>query len=70
MTTPLVFPQFDPIALQLGPFAIRWYALAYIVALLLGWRLCRRLCARAPRVATAEQTDDFLTWATLGVILG
>lgn len=70
MSAPLVFPQFDPVALQLGPFAIRWYALAYIVALLLGWRLGRRLVARAPRVATAEQADDFLTWATLGVILG
>jgi phosphatidylglycerol---prolipoprotein diacylglyceryl transferase len=70
MSAPLVFPQFDPVALQLGPFAIRWYALAYIVALLLGWRLGRRLVGRAPRVATAEQADDFLTWATLGVILG
>jgi len=65
-----VFPEFDPIAVQLGPFAIRWYALAYIVALLLGWRLARRLAGRAPRVATPEQVDDFLTWATLGVILG
>ncbi|HJS87206.1 MAG TPA: prolipoprotein diacylglyceryl transferase [Acetobacteraceae bacterium] len=70
MNAPLVFPQFDPVALQLGPFAIRWYALAYITALLLGWRLARRLVTRAPRVATPEQTDDFLTWATLGVILG
>jgi phosphatidylglycerol---prolipoprotein diacylglyceryl transferase len=70
MNAPLVFPQFDPVAFQIGPFAIRWYALAYITALLLGWRLARRLVVRAPRVATPEQTDDFLTWATLGVILG
>jgi phosphatidylglycerol---prolipoprotein diacylglyceryl transferase len=70
MSAPWVFPQFDPVALQLGPFAIRWYALAYITALLLGWRLARRLAVRSPRVATPEQTDDFLTWATLGVILG
>ncbi len=70
MSTPLVLPRFDPVALQIGPFAIRWYALAYITALLLGWRLARRLVARAPRVATPEQADDFLTWATLGVILG
>ncbi|HET6182765.1 MAG TPA: prolipoprotein diacylglyceryl transferase [Acetobacteraceae bacterium] len=70
MAAPLVYPGFDPVAFQIGPFAIRWYALAYIVALLLGWRLARRLAARSPRVATAEQVDDFLTWATLGVILG
>ncbi len=66
----LVFPGFDPVALQFGPFAIRWYALAYIVSLLIGWRLARRLVRRSPLVATPEQVDDFLTWATLGVVLG
>jgi phosphatidylglycerol:prolipoprotein diacylglycerol transferase len=66
----LLFPQFDPVIVQLGPFAIRWYALAYIVGLVLGWRLVRRLVTDAPRVATPIQVDDFLTWATLGVVLG
>ncbi len=66
----LVFPGFDPVAVQFGPFAIRWYALAYIVSLLIGWRLARRLVQLAPAVASAVQTDDFLTWATLGVVLG
>ena len=55
---------------QIGPFAIRWYALAYIAGLVIGWRLLRRLVQRAPPVATPEQADDFLTWATLGVVLG
>ena len=66
----ILLPQFDPVLLQLGPFAIRWYALAYIVSLILGWRIVRRLDQLTPRVATPEQTDDFLTWATLGVVLG
>lgn len=66
----LMFPQFDPVLVQLGPFAIRWYALAYIVALVLGWRIMRRLVGLSPPVATAEQVDDFLTWATLGVVIG
>ena len=66
----LLFPQFNPVLIQLGPFAIRWYALAYIGSLLLGWRIMRRLVRRSPVVATEEQTDDFLTWATLGVVLG
>jgi phosphatidylglycerol:prolipoprotein diacylglycerol transferase len=66
----LVFPQFDPVLLHLGPLQIRWYALAYIVALVLGWRLMRRLVLLGPAVATQLQTDDFLTWATLGVVLG
>jgi phosphatidylglycerol:prolipoprotein diacylglycerol transferase len=66
----LLFPQFNPVIVQLGPLAIRWYALAYITGLVLGWRLVRRLVRRTPAVATPEQVDDFLTWATLGVVLG
>jgi phosphatidylglycerol:prolipoprotein diacylglycerol transferase len=66
----LLFPGFDPVLIQIGPLAIRWYALAYIVSLLLGWRLMRGLAQRSPAVATMEQVDDFLTWATLGVVLG
>ena len=70
MISVLLFPQFDPVIVQLGPFAIRWYALAYIAGLVLGWRLMRRLAERSPVVATPVQVDDFLTWATLGVVLG
>ncbi len=66
----LVFPEFDPVLVHLGPLAIRWYALAYIVALVLGWQLMRRMALRSPQVATTLQVDDFLTWATLGVVLG
>jgi phosphatidylglycerol:prolipoprotein diacylglycerol transferase len=66
----LLFPQFDPVIVRLGPLAIRWYALAYITGLVLGWRLLRRLVKAVPVVATEEQADDFLTWATLGVVLG
>jgi phosphatidylglycerol:prolipoprotein diacylglycerol transferase len=64
------FPQIDPIAIQIGPLGIRWYALAYIAGIVLGWRLMRRLVVAEPKVATPEQVDDFVTWATLGVILG
>jgi phosphatidylglycerol:prolipoprotein diacylglycerol transferase len=66
----LIFPQFDPVLLAVGPLSIRWYALAYISALLFGWRLVRRWAAWEPVVATPLQVDDFLTWATLGVVLG
>ena len=66
----LIFPQFDPVLVHLGPFAIRWYALAYIVSLVIGWRVMRRLAAWEPVAATPLQVDDFLTWATLGVVLG
>jgi phosphatidylglycerol---prolipoprotein diacylglyceryl transferase len=66
----LLFPQFDPVIVQLGPLSIRWYALAYITALVVGWRLVRRFARLSPAVATPLQVDDFLTWATLGVVLG
>ena len=66
----LVFPAIDPVLIQLGPFAIRWYALAYIGSLVLGWRIARRLVRLGPPVASPEHVDDFLTWATLGVVLG
>jgi phosphatidylglycerol:prolipoprotein diacylglycerol transferase len=66
----LLFPQFDPVIVQLGPISIRWYALAYITGLVVGWRMVRRLAQLRPVVATPLQVDDFLTWATLGVVLG
>jgi phosphatidylglycerol---prolipoprotein diacylglyceryl transferase len=80
------FPNIDPAALtipsfplfgtELGPFHLRWYALAYIVGLVLGWRwmvwLVRRdkLWAPGKPALSVPQADDFLFWATLGVILG
>jgi phosphatidylglycerol---prolipoprotein diacylglyceryl transferase len=59
----------DPIAFSIGPFAFRWYALAYIAGLLLGWWYCRRLCARTGALSK-EEMDDLLLWITLGVVLG
>jgi phosphatidylglycerol:prolipoprotein diacylglycerol transferase len=66
----LPFPVIDPVLVEIGPFAIRWYALAYIVGLLAGWRYARKLAARSPVAASVTEVDDFLLWATLGVILG
>src|SRR5579862_4281627 len=64
---PFVFPPFE-----IGPLtiAIRWYALAYIAGLLIGWRYCLLLADRPPRLVERSAVDDFLTWATLGVVLG
>jgi phosphatidylglycerol:prolipoprotein diacylglycerol transferase len=66
----LTFPNFDPVAFQFGPLVVRWYALAYIVGLLIGWKytvwLNRRPAGLVPQVAL----DDFLAWAVIGIILG
>jgi phosphatidylglycerol:prolipoprotein diacylglycerol transferase len=64
------FPAIDPVAISLGPFAIRWYALAYIVGLVIGWRYCLMLADRPPMLVARRDIDDFLVWATLGVVLG
>ena len=66
----LAFPVIDPIAIQIGPIAIRWYALAYIAGLMLGWRFCVSLTRRPPVFMESQKLDDLLLYATLGVILG
>lgn len=71
----MLLPEFDPVALQLGPIAIRWYALAYIVGLLGGWYYARRLAADALlwgalRQPKPEELDDLLVYAAIGVVIG
>lgn len=66
----LPFPDIDPVAIHIGPLAIRWYALAYIAGLLGGWTYLRWLVRRPPKAMTVEQVDDLLVWVTLGVVLG
>lgn len=70
MTLALAFPVIDPVIVAIGPFAIRWYALAYIVGLVVGWRMAMRIAGRPGSPVTPEQVDGFLLWATLGVVLG
>ncbi|HEX9790489.1 MAG TPA: prolipoprotein diacylglyceryl transferase [Kiloniellales bacterium] len=70
MIAALTFPAFDPIAISIGPFAIRWYALAYIAGILLAWRYCRWLASRPPVRLSARAIDDFLFWATIGIVIG
>ncbi len=64
------FPAVDPVLIAIGPFAIRWYALAYILGIVLGWRLVRRLVLRPGWRVTPEAVDDLVFYVTLGVILG
>jgi phosphatidylglycerol:prolipoprotein diacylglycerol transferase len=60
----------DPIALQLGGFALRWYSLAYIFGIIAAWVLLARMVRRPGSPMTAAHVDDLITWCTLGVILG
>src|SRR5215218_2093898 len=71
----IAFPQFDPIAIAIGPIAIRWYALAYIGGIVLGWIYARALIKNeklwgGPAPISLAQMDDFILWVTVGIIVG
>jgi phosphatidylglycerol---prolipoprotein diacylglyceryl transferase len=75
MPITLAFPAIDPVLVTIGPLPIRWYALAYIAGLILGWAYARSLVKRKdfwegrPAPAPAD-IDDLLVYAAMGVILG
>ena len=60
--------NFDPIAIQIFTLEIRWYSLAYIIGILLGWILSKRFFIS--NVELKEKFDDFLTFVILGIIIG
>lgn len=71
----LPFPAIDPVIVQIGPFALRWYAVAYIVGIILAWRYMRSLVLNDSLWAgqsrpTPLDLDDFVLWGTFGIILG
>src|SRR5689334_2191598 len=67
----LVHPQFDPVAIHIGPLAVRWYGLMYLVGFLLIWAAGRyRIGKRPVGVWTARDLDDALFYGILGTILG
>ncbi|MAI50130.1 MAG: prolipoprotein diacylglyceryl transferase [Rhodospirillaceae bacterium] len=66
----LSYPTIDPVLIEIGPFAVRWYALSYIAGIVLAWRYMVVLARRSPLGITKAHTDDFIVWATLGVVLG
>ena len=66
----LIHPNFDPIAISLGPIAVRWYGLMYLAAFASGWWLGRHRIGQALAPVTREQFDDLLFAAVLGIVLG
>ena len=66
----LAFPAIDPVAIQFGPLAIRWYSLAYIAGFLGGWRYSIWLTQENQRIPTAHDFDQFLGWGVVGTIVG
>ena len=74
--TALIYPQFDPVALQLGPLSVHWYGIGYVVSILFAWWYSKRLVANPALWANGQppikplDLDDFVTWAAIGVVLG
>lgn len=71
----LQYPEFNPVLIEIGPFAIRWYALAYIAGILVGWLYARAILRSerawgGPAPIATPDFDDFVLWVTLGIILG
>jgi phosphatidylglycerol:prolipoprotein diacylglycerol transferase len=70
------FPNFDPVLIHIGPLAIRWYALAYIAGIIIGWRygvaLCRnlKLWRGTKPIANDREIDDLVLWVTLAILVG
>src|SRR3989337_2806503 len=67
----IVHPQFDPVAVHLGPLAVRWYGLMYLVAFALVWWFGRyRIKTNPGGVWSAKDLDDALFYGIVGTILG
>ncbi len=66
----LPFPNIDPILVEIGPLAIRWYSLAYIVGLLAGWAYMVKLIKEPNPPCKRVDLDDFILWAMIAIVLG
>jgi phosphatidylglycerol:prolipoprotein diacylglycerol transferase len=60
--------NFDPIAFQIMSFEVRWYSLAYILGIVVGWILCKKIFIKNSDIS--ENFDDYITYLIIGVILG
>ena len=70
ITLAIPFPAIDPVLIEIGPLAIRWYSLAYIAGILLGWRYMLGLARGQPGGADAAAIDDLIVWMVLGIVIG
>ena len=60
--------NFDPVAFQILSFEIRWYSLAYIFGIIIGWLLCKKIFIRKSDIN--EKFDDYITYLVIGIIIG
>lgn len=66
----MVYPEIDPVIFQIGPVAIRWYGMMYVIGFIAGWWLARRRARLAHTPIGPDNVDDLVFYVMLGVILG
>lgn len=66
----IAYPHIDPIIIAVGPLAIRWYGLMYLLGFAAGWLLARKRALRPGSTWTPTDVDDLIFFAALGVIIG
>ena len=60
--------NFDPVAFQIISFEVRWYSLAYITGIIIGWSLCKKILIKKSNIN--EKFDDYITYLIIGIIVG
>ncbi len=68
--TPFIFPEIDPVAFHLGPLAVRWYGIAYLSGILLGWRYAVWLARKTISEVLPSFIDEYVPWAVFGIVVG
>ena len=63
------FPNINPVIFSVGPLAVSWYSLSYIVGILLGWYYANKLILLYPIGISRQHTEDFISWAIIAIII-
>lgn len=66
----ITFPNIDPVLLEIGPLAIRWYSLSYLAGILGGWWYLLKLDYQTPHIMNIKVREDLVLWAIIGIVLG
>lgn len=66
----MIYPHIDPVAVRIGPLAVHWYGLMYLIGIFVGWYLLVRRCRRDSVPFVSKDVGDLVFYAALGVVIG
>ncbi len=75
LVSAIAFPDINPVAFSLGPLAVHWYGISYVVSILLAWFYARQIISnprlwQGPCPINRQDLDDFVLWAAIGIVAG